>query len=165
MSRSAIKQDAAEALDILTSGKWGRLFSGETNNTLIQFFRYIFVGGLATVVDWGLSALLFYLVFHQQYAVAANSVSFGAGLIVNYLLSTFWIFKESRMKSKAAEFVGFALIGMVGLLITAGVTVLFKHLLMDVTSAYQIIGKITATAISFLWNFGARKVLLFSDKK
>ena len=164
MNKEAVGQELNEIKDIFRSRKFGRLFTGETNNTLIQFFRYIFVGGFATVVDWGLSALLFYAVFGQQYAVAANSLSFAAGLIVNYLLSTFWIFKESKVKSKIAEFIGFALIGLVGLLITAGLTLLFRQLLMEITSAYQIIAKITATAVSFLWNFFARKYLLFSKK-
>ena len=40
-----------------------KLFVEETDSTFIQFFRYCFVGGFATVVDWGLSALLFYCVF------------------------------------------------------------------------------------------------------
>ena len=165
MNKEAVGQEINELKEILRNKKIGSLFSGETDNTLIQFFRYIFVGGFATVIDWGSSALLFYIVFGQSHPVAANSLSFAAGLIVNYLLSTFWIFKHSKVKSKIAEFIGFALIGVVGLLITAGVTLLFRNLLMETTSAYQIIGKIAATAVSFLWNFTARKVLLFSGKK
>ena len=157
-----MNKNVSEIMDILRGRHFGRLFSGDTDNTLIQFFRYIFVGGLATVADWGISALLFYIVFGCKYAVAANTLSFAAGLVTNYLLSTKWIFKKSKVKSKAAEFIGFALIGVVGLLITAGVTVLFRHWLIDITSAYQIIAKISATAISFLWNFFARKFLLFS---
>lgn len=162
MNKDAVKKEISEIGDILRSGKLGCLFRGDTTNTLIQFFRYIFVGGLATVVDWGLSALLFYVVFGQGMAVAANVLSFGAGLVTNYFLSKLWIFKESKVSSKLAEFIGFAVIGLVGLLITAGITVLFRHLLMDATSAYQIIAKVTATAVSFLWNFFARKFLLFS---
>ncbi len=164
VNKKSIKPEIDELKDILKTREIGRLFSGKTNNTLIQFFRYIFVGGFATIVDWGISALLFYVIFGQRYPVAANSLSFAAGLIVNYLLSTFWIFRESKVKSKIAEFMGFALIGLVGLLITAGITLLFKHLLIETTSAYQIIAKITATAVSFLWNFGARKIFLFSGK-
>lgn len=157
-----MNKNVNEIMDILRGRQFGRLFSGDTDNTLIQFFRYVFVGGLATVADWGISALLFYIVFGCKYAVAANTLSFAVGLIVNYLLSTLWIFKKSKVKSKAVEFIGFALIGLVGLLITAGVTVLFRHWLMNVTAAYQIIAKVSATAISFLWNFFARKFLLFS---
>lgn len=48
-----------EFWQILRHGQFGKLFAGATENTLIQFFRYCFVGGAATVVDWGISALLF----------------------------------------------------------------------------------------------------------
>lgn len=58
-----------ELRQILKEKQFGKLFAGATENTLIQFFRYCFVGGAATVIDWGVSALLFFLVFHQSYAV------------------------------------------------------------------------------------------------
>ena len=64
---------------------------------MIQFFRYCFVGGAATIVDWGLSSLLFYFAFHQSYAVIANGLSFVAGLLANYFLSTFWVFRSSKI--------------------------------------------------------------------
>lgn len=89
-----------EVKDILRSKKFMKFFVGDTENTLIQFFRYLFVGGLATVVDWGISYLLFRFAFNEHYAVAANAISFVAGLAVNYLISTFWIFKNSRGKIK-----------------------------------------------------------------
>lgn len=160
-----MSEEINEIIGIFRNRRLGKLFSGKTNNTLIQFFRYCFVGGLAALIDWGTSLLLFYAVFDRAHPVAANSLSFAAGLTVNYILSTFWIFRESRIKSKLLEFISFALIGMVGLFITAVITLLFKHWLMQTTSAYQIIGKITATAAAFLWNFAARKILLFSKKK
>ena len=154
-----------EVREILKQKKFSRLFVGDTENTLIQFFRYCFVGGLATVVDWGVSLLLFHLVFGEKYAVAANVISFVCGLIVNYLISTFWVFRTSRVKSRLAEFLGFAAIGAVGLLITWGITELFTLWLADKTSAYQIIAKVVSTAVAFLWNFFARKFLLFRNKE
>lgn len=48
-----------ELRQILKEKQFGKLFAGATENTLIQFFRYCFVGGAATVIDWGVSALLF----------------------------------------------------------------------------------------------------------
>ena len=140
------------------------MLAGKTDNTFIQFFRYIFVGGAATVVDWGSSALLFYVVFGGKYAVAANVISFVLGLVTNFLISTVWVFNGSKVKSKIAEFAGFAAIGVVGLLITAGVTSLFDYLLADTTSLYQLIAKVASTAISFFWNFFARKYLLYNNK-
>ncbi len=144
--------------------KLKNMFAGETDNTFIQFFRYLFVGGFATVVDWGVSALLFYLVFGESLALLCNGVSFVLGLVVNYLLSTFWIFKTSKINNRFLEFISFAAIGVVGLLITLGVTWIFEGLLANVTNLYQIIAKVVSTAVSFFWNFFARKYLLFNKK-
>ena len=88
-----------------------------------------------------------------------------AGLIVNYLISTFWIFKTSNVKNKFVEFLGFAAIGVVGLLLTMGITKGFEVWLSDKTSAYQMIAKVVSTAVSFLWNFFARKILLYTKKE
>lgn len=92
-----------ELRQILKEKQFGKLFAGATENTLIQFFRYCFVGGAATVIDWGVSALLFFLVFHQSYAVLANGISFVAGLLANYFLSTFWVFRSSKVQSRLVE--------------------------------------------------------------
>ncbi|MBO5319879.1 MAG: GtrA family protein [Ruminococcus sp.] len=154
-----------EVMDILRTRKFAKLFVGDTENTFIQFFRYLFVGGLATVVDWGVSYLLFRFVFNENYAIAANSISFVAGLAVNYLISTFWIFKNSAVESKLKEFLGFAAIGLVGLFMTMGITWLFELWLADKTSAFQILAKIVSTAAAFFWNFFARKILLFTKKE
>ena len=159
--------DFQEIKDILREKKLGKLFVGDTENTLIQFFRYVFVGGFATVVDWGVSFLLFRFVFGEQkeFGWVANSLSFVAGLIVNYVISTFWIFKNSNVKNKFVEFLSFAAIGAVGLLLTIAITKGFEVWLGDKTSWYQMIAKIISTGVSFFWNFFARKILLYSKKK
>ena len=156
-----------EVKDILRAKQFSKLFVGDTENTFIQFFRYLFVGGLATVVDWGISYLLFRFAFNEQSSLAtvANAISFVAGLVVNYLISTFWIFKNSAVESKLKEFLGFAAIGLVGLLMTIGITELFELWLSDKTSAFQILAKIVSTGAAFFWNFFARKILLFTKKE
>ena len=154
-----------EFWQILRHGQFGKLFAGATENTLIQFFRYCFVGGAATVVDWGISALLFFAVFDQHYAILANGCYFVAGLLANYFLSTFWVFRSSKMQSRLVEFLAFAAIGVVGLLLTIGITKVSEITLGNITSAYQMIGKIVSTMVAFLWNFFARKYLLFSKKE
>lgn len=144
-----------------------KLVSQKTDNTLVQFIRYVFVGGAATVVDWVSSALIFFLVFGSaaKYALLSNAAGFLLGLIVNFLISTVWVFGESKVKSKAAEFLGFAAIGLVGLLITLLVTKLFEVTLGDQTKLFQIFAKVVSTAISFFWNFFARKYLLYNKKR
>ncbi len=143
---------------------FGRLFSGNTTNGLIQFFRYCFVGASATIVDWGVSAILFYAVFGQAHAGWANGISFVIGLIVNYLLSTFWAFRGAKIESRVLEFLGFAAIGVVGLILTVFITKIFEWTLSGSISAYQMLGKIVSTAIAFLWNFFARKYFLYNKK-
>lgn len=157
--------DMQQLLEIIRWKQFGDLFSGSTDNTLIQFFRYCFVGGAATVVDWGFSTLLFYTILHQQYATVANGLSFVAGLLMNYVMSTFWVFRSSKVQSRLVEFLAFAAIGVVGLLLTLGITKMFTWMMADITSMYQLISKIVSTAIAFLWNFFARKYLLYNPKQ
>ena len=156
-----------EIRQILRDKNFKKLFVGDTDNTLIQFFRYLFVGGLAFVVDFALSYIVFRFVFHEQkeFGWIANALSFIAGLVVNYIISTFWIFKTSKVENKLVEFISFAAIGVVGLLITIGITILFEKWLGDTTHLFQIIAKIVSTAVSFLWNFFARKILLYNKKE
>ena len=93
------------------------------------------------MVDWGISALLFFAVFDQHYAILANGCSFVAGLLANYFLSTFWVFRSSKVQSRLVEFLAFAAIGVVGLLLTIGITKVSEITLGNITSAYQMIGK------------------------
>ena len=138
------------------------LFKGETNNTFIQFFRYFFVGGFATIVDWGASFILFFYVFGGTLAVVSNTVSFVIGLITNYILSTLWVFGDSNQNSRLIEFLIFASIGIVGLIITILITIFFEKQVANTTEFFQMIAKVVSTAVAFLWNFFARKYILYN---
>lgn len=147
------------------------LFVGDTDNTFVQFFRYCFVGGLAFVVDYGIMTLLAELC--NVNPVVASTISFVAGLAVNYLLSTFWIFKNSKIKNRFAEFLAFALIGVIGLLINDAVIWIFQYALgpnmvlgdwLD-ADKYYLVGKIVSTVVVFLWNFFGRKFILFNKNE
>ena len=87
-------------------------------------------------------------IFEGLTAILQNMMTFGKAVIINVV-----------------EFLAFAAIGVVGLLLTLGITKLSEISLGSVTSGYQMIGKIVSTMIAFLWNFFARKYLLFSKKE
>ena len=150
--------------------RWEVLLKNPTNNWLIQLFRYCFVGGLAFLVDYGLLALLTE-VFGLHYLVSAT-IAFIAGLVVNYFLSTSWVFRQSTLDSKWAEFFVFSCIGVVGLGLNNLIIMLFEKVLgpRQVFGAwlnadkYYIIGKVVATVVVFVWNFGMRKLLLYRGK-
>ena len=147
------------------------LFVGDTDNTFIQFFRYLFVGGFAFVVDFGVMTLLKEC-FGLDPVVSAT-ISFILGLAVNYILSTFWIFRNSKIKNKIAEFAGFAMIGVIGLGINDLIISFFQNFLgyhmvfggLLPADKYYMLGKIVSTVVVFIWNFFARKILLFSKSK
>ena len=134
------------------------LFLKETDNWFIQLFRYCFVGGLAFIVDYGLLVLLTE-VCGLHYLISAT-ISFIAGLIVNYLLSTSWIFRQSKLENKWAEFIVFAIIGVIGL----GLNNLLLYLFTDIIHIHYMISKLITTGIVMIWNFGARKIILFTNK-
>ena len=145
------------------------LFSGETDNTYIQFFRYLFVGGFAFLVDYGTLTLL--VEVFDFGPVPAAVIAFILGLAVNYILSTLWIFKNSKLNNRFAEFLAFALIGVIGLGINELIIWLFDdviapHKPLDFIpeDEYYMIGKLVSTVIVFIWNFAARKFIIFNKK-
>lgn len=127
-----------------------------------QFVRYLVTGGLAFIVDFGLFALCLY-VFDWHYLLA-NLVGLVAGLVLNYAMSVVWVFtacKRTLEKQKAAEFVLFALVGIAGV----GINQLLMYLMVDGMALNEMLSKIIAAALVLMWNFGARKLLLFKKKK
>ena len=102
------------------------LFKGKTNNTLLQLFRYTFVGGFAFLVDFG---TLFVLTeYFKIYYLVSAGIAFILGLIINYILSVIWVFNSRAMENRLLEFLLFALIGLVGL----GLNELFLWILTDI---------------------------------
>lgn len=132
------------------------LFKKKTNNFLVQLFRYCFVGGIAFLVDYGLLYLLSDK-FGLHYLVS-SSIAFIAGVVVNYIISTFWVFSESKYKDKRKEFAIFAIIGVIGLALTEGLMWLFT----GVIGIHYMISKIITAALVLMWNFLARKIILFT---
>lgn len=132
-----------------------KIFLQPTNNSVIQLFRYCFVGGFAFIVDAG--GLYVLTEFAGLYYLLSASISFILGLIVNYLLSTAWIFKKSKLANRWTEFVIYSAIGVVGL----GLNALFLWIFTDCLQIYYMLSKIITAALVMLWNFFARKIILF----
>lgn len=132
-----------------------QIFVHKTRNQYVQFLRYGFVSVVALAVDFGgLVGLKEY--GHINYLVAAT-ISFIGGLIVNYLLSAYWVFHSSKLLNRKHEFVLFAVIGLVGL----GLTDLILWILTSGLGLYYVLSKAIATVIVYFWNFGARKKYIF----
>ncbi len=130
------------------------LFKEKTTNSFIQFFRYIFVGGFAFLAD----AFMLWLCEKLMNYMIAAAIAFIVGLAVNYMLSTWFVFSESeQVKSKAKEFAAYAVIGVIGL----GLTEAIMYLLTDVCGFYFMLSKVIAAALVLIWNFVARKIIIY----
>ncbi len=135
------------------------LFKGETNNTSLQLFRYLFVGGGAFIVDFGIYFML--TKYCNVHYLLSAGIGFLFGLIVNYVLSIKWIFYNRNIEDRLSEFFYFASIGIAGL----GLNELFIWLLTDKLWFNFLVSKIITAFIVYFWNFFARKFLLFNKIK
>ena len=131
------------------------LLKTKTNNTLIQLFRYTFVGGVAFIFDFG--TLFILTEYFNVYYLISAAIAFLLGLTINYFLSIIWVFEKRTIKSKYIEFVIFALIGIFGLILNE----FFIWSFTEILNIHYLFSKIISTVFVYLWNFFIRKFLLF----
>jgi putative flippase GtrA len=132
------------------------LFKGEPDHVVVQFFRYFVMGGLSFLVDFATLYVLYrYGGLHYLAAATAGSL---LGLATIYTCSILWVFNERTVKNPCVEFALFAFLGLVGL----GVTLLMMFLQVDLLDVPVVPAKLISAAVAFVWNFGSRKLLLFT---
>ena len=131
------------------------LVVAKSDDGFVQFVRYTAVGGISFVADFGtLFAATGILGVH--YLISAL-LGFLVGLTVNYALSVHWVFASRQLQSRRQEFAAFLAIGVVGV----GLNELIMWVLTDKVYLHYLVSKIGATLVVFIWNFLARKKLLF----
>lgn len=135
-----------------------KMFRGNTNLIVVQFFRYFCSGGLAFLVDKTLFVVTHYYTLHLN-NYWATSIGFVAGIIITYLLSIFWVFDERRMKNTFIEVFIFVVIGVVGLALMNFFMWIFAE---QMTIPDDFVCNLLSTALVTLWNFLAKKYILFT---
>lgn len=126
----------------------------KTDNTLIQFFRYIFVGVIATIVD--MSTLFLLTSKYEIFYLISTAIAFIFGVITNYFISIIWVFRSSRNFKK--EFFLFVAIGVFGLILNE----LIMFILVSKLNLFYMFAKATAVFLILIWNFGMRKAFVFN---
>ncbi|MBR5176124.1 MAG: GtrA family protein [Bacteroidales bacterium] len=133
------------------------LLKDKPDSLIGQLLRYAVVGGISFMVDYG-SLWLLTEKAGLPYLWSA-AIAFILGLICNYLLSTAWVFGESRIRNAWGEFLAFAIIGVIGL----GLNELIMYGCTDGLGFHYMLSKIVSTGIVFFWNFLARRFLVFKS--
>lgn len=148
-----------ELLTLLFTLRWKELFFSPTDNGLIKFFRYAFVGGIAFVVDYCGFVLTSIILGESTFSVvAATTVGFIAGLITNFILSKKFVFTENAKVGAVGEFLTYTVIGIVGYVLNVLLMLIF------VIFINKYIAKIIVAAIVLVYNYFARKVILYSEE-
>lgn len=130
-----------------------------TSRLIRQFLYFGIVGGIATVVDFGVLALL--TETGLMGPVWAAAISFTASVLVNYALSMRFVFTHREDMARSVEIAAFILLSVIGL----GINEVIMWLGVEVLHVHYLIDKVVATAVVLLWNFGSRKLWLDGERQ
>jgi putative flippase GtrA len=154
---------------------------------LTRFIKFLVVGTIGAVVDFGIFNLLTSLL--NIWIVLAGAISFTAAVTSNFIWNYYWTYPDSRSKPIRKQVVQFAIVNLVGLAIRSPILQFmeqpFTHLSSKMLAIFPSnippgsesilpLNEITlgrnlalATAVIFVlfWNFGVNRIWTYSDVK
>lgn len=119
-----------------------------------KFIGYFLTGGLAAVVDAGGFAVLNHL---NVSILPAAIISFCAAAVVNYQLSSRYVFNHSPTQK---QFYKFFLVALIGLAVNVSIT----YWLVQTMALAPVLAKIIAIGIAFFVNFLLNLLIVFKPK-
>ena len=138
-----------------------------------EIFRFLLVGGLATILDY-VTAYLLTLALKGFWfnAAISNTVGHVVGLLVNYFLSVLFVYKQVKDEKQTKTFKAFMLfllVDVIGLIATIIVMSLqeayFPIINIDIFNhefnIVWLICKCVMTLICLVWNYIGRKKFIF----
>lgn len=125
------------------------------SKTKVQFIKYVVAGGIATVHDF---VVLYILTeFFQVYYLVSATLAFTVGITINYILSIKWVFDKRKFTNIYHEIMTFVLISFIGLLLNNFIL----WMLTENFLIFYLYSKAIATVIVLLWNYMAKKTIIF----
>lgn len=150
----------ARLLFRLDAQPWGRrLYQRVLSNRreVVRFSKFATVGVVGTVLDFGvLNVLVLGGGFTKFWA---NTCSFSAAVVSNFIWNRLWTFPESRQKGLIPQLLQFSLVSLGGYVINQIIFLGLDSLVFHVwgTLGYNI-SKAIATVVVLVWNFGINRV-------
>ncbi len=149
--------------------------------TKIEFFKSIAVGLASNAVDFILTAVILYAYGHEYYDgfwnvftgttiggavyvpptsvyIFANAIGFVAAVVLNYFLSSMFVFKYGNVGKNKSGFIKFVVFSAVGL----GITSLGCWIGYDVCGFNLWLTKLVVQFIVFVYNFITRRLFIFN---
>lgn len=156
-----------------------KFFQNKQNQA--EILRFIIVGVICTLVDFGVSSLVQYVIYPYAEKVmlgpftitpnifVAALCGFIFGVITNYILSIIIVFKnvENKKTSRSTKgFIIFFLLSAGGFLINYIIKELGNLIIpMDKNFIWFVFVFCVATLIVLIYNYVTRKLILFKPKK
>lgn len=127
--------------------------SKKSKSLYIQIFKFVVVGGIATLIDWIIYFVLFN--YFHIFPLISNIISYSISVIYNFIMSVKWVFdtKDKSMKRLLFEFIVLSLLGLI-------ISEFIIWFFLEILSFDSIIAKILSTLIVMVINFILRKKVL-----
>ena len=136
-----------------------------TNNEFVKVILYLFVGGTAALVEWGLFYLFFYYLLVglglsvDILTMVAIALAFGLSTLYHYFLGNVLVFDSGSKYDKSKELSLVFLVSIMGLLFNLVLMYVFVGLL-----AWQpMLAKVITSCIVVVWNYLSRKKWIFKS--
>jgi putative flippase GtrA len=139
------------------------LFTNTQERT--RFFRFLSVGAIGAVVDFGIMNLLSKL-FNMPLTMA-GTISFICAIISNFLWNRVWTYPDSRSRPIAKQLTMFFIVNLAGLAIRIPILNFLENfqIILDFTPAF--LGKnftlMVAVSVVLLWNFFVNRYWTYND--
>ncbi|HEY9002649.1 MAG TPA: GtrA family protein [Mucilaginibacter sp.] len=132
-----------------------------------QVFRFVFSAGIGFLVDISVFYLFYHNLLNQQtykvfFITVRNSslslaISFFSGVVVNFLITKFLVFNESRSRS-SKQFIRFVSVAIIGFFANLAIV---KFLIQDM-GVYPPYARVMAALSLFFASYFIHKVFSFS---
>jgi putative flippase GtrA len=119
-----------------------------------QFVKFNLVGVLNTLVDYAIYSLLVSL--GMQY-LAAQVVSYSAGMANSFLMNKHWTFAERKTAVSGAQFLRFTVLN----LSTLGLSLLVLYVLSRQWGLHPMVSKLAVTVLTMIVNFVGSKYWVY----
>ena len=136
-----------------------------TNNEFVKIILYLFVGGTAALVEWGLFYLFFYYslvglgLSIDTLTMVATALAFGLSTLYHYFLGNILVFDSGSKYDKSKELSLVFLVSIMGLVFNLVLMYVFVGLL-----AWQpMLAKVITSCIVVVWNYLSRKKWIFKS--
>lgn len=127
-----------------------------TQGVYWQFFKFALAGGICAVLEMSILAAL-NNTFGSDNLLYFNAIAYIIAVVINYLISRTWVFERGKYSTNV-EFLAFCGVATVGLGLNQMV---FYFALLQLGNALYLVAKMIAIVTVVIWNFFAKKNLVF----